>query len=100
MTGKQQKAVNAMKDFKERVELTLEEKTALTDEAVIQVHTENEKFLEETAKLPIKAFRGMYIVYTLFRQVDELANNLAQKKLAEKAAQYVAEEEAKKRRKF
>lgn len=98
MTGKQQKAKNIMEDFTKRVALTLEEKTAITDEAVIKVHTENEDFLENIAKLPIKAFRGMYIVYTLFKQVDELANNAAQKKLAEKAAQYVKEEEAKKRR--
>ena len=98
MTGKQQKAINVMKDFQERVALTHEEKVAITDEAIIKVHTENEDFLENTAKLPIKAFRGMYIVYTLFKEVDEIANNLAQKKLAEKAANYVKEEEAKKRR--
>ena len=97
MTGKQQKAKAVTEDFVNRVKLTMEEKTAIIDEAVIEVHSQNEDFLN-SFKLPIKAFRGMYIVHTLWRMIDKLVEEKTQKKLVEKVEQYKKEEDLKKRR--
>lgn len=97
MTGKQQKAKANLEDFLKRVELSGEEKTAIMDEAVLEVFTENSEFLEKF-KMPIKAFRGMYIVHTLWRTIDDLINKKTQDKLAEKVKTYQKEEELKRRK--
>lgn len=97
MTGKQQKAKANLEDFLKRVELSGEEKTTIMDEAVLEVFTENSEFLEKF-KMPIKAFRGMYIVHTLWRTIDDLINKKTQDKLAEKVKTYQKEEELKRRR--
>lgn len=99
MTGKMQKAKNTLKDFENRVQITQEEKTKLLDEAILEIHTENSDFIEGVAKLPIKSFRGMYILHTFYSMVDKLAEEKAQKLLLEKVKTYQKEEELKKRRK-
>ncbi len=99
MTGKQQKAKAVTEDFLKRVELSQEEKIKIMDEAIIEVHGENAEFLEKF-KMPIKAFRGMYIVHTFFSMVDNLIKVKTQEKLNEKVNIYKEEEAAKKRRKF
>ena len=90
---------NDLKDFEDRVKLTDEEKTKLLDDAILEVHTANSEFIEGIAKLPIKSFRGMYILHTFYGMVDKLADTKAQELLREKVAKYQKEEELKKRRK-
>lgn len=97
MTGKQQKAKNVMKDFLNRVELSQEDKIAIMDEAILEVHAENATFLE-TFKMPIKSFRGMYIVHTFFKMIDQRIEEKAQAKLMNNVETYQKEEELKKRR--
>ena len=98
MTGKQQKAKATTEEFLKRVAITQEEKTKILDEAIIEVHSQNKDFIEGIAKLPIKAFRGMYILHTFYNIVDKLADEKVQKLLNDKVEQYKKEEELKKRK--
>ena len=99
MTGKQQKAKAVLEDFKKRVELTQEEKSKLVDDAIIETYSQNQDFIEGIDKMSIKAFRGWYILHTFLKIIDNLVDDKAQKKLAEKVAQYQQEEDFKKRKK-
>ena len=99
MTGKTQKAKNVLEDFKKRVEITEEEKRKVMDEAIIEVHAENSEFLEKV-NMPIKVFRGWYIIHTLFSMIDSAIDRKMEQKLAEKVSAYQAEEEKKKRKGF
>lgn len=49
--------------------------------------------------MPINSFRGMYQVYVLFRQVDELINKKCTEEVARRAEQFRLEQEAAKRKK-
>ena len=98
MTGKQQKAINDKKDMLKRVELSMEDRGKIIDEAVLEIHAQHRDFLEQF-KMPIKAFRGMYVVHTLFGMVDELVKEKCTQKLSENVQKYVDEENLKKRRK-
>ena len=49
--------------------------------------------------MPINSFRGMYQVYGLFRQVDELINKKCTEEVARRAEQFRLEQEAAKRKK-
>lgn len=98
MTGKIQKAKNDTKDFLKRVALTEEEKAQLMDDAIIEIHSQNSDFIEGVAKLPVKAFRGMYILHTFYNMVDKAMDEKAQKLLAEKVKKYQQEEAMKKRK--
>ena len=75
MTGKIQKQINDAEKLKEACSLSLEERAQLIDEAILEIHSKNGDFLE-AFKMPINSFRGMYQVYVLFRQVDELMKKL------------------------
>lgn len=96
MTGKIQKQKNVLEDFKSRVEITLDEKKRIMDEAIIDIHSENEAFLEKF-NMPIKVFRGWYILHTLFDMVDSRVDEKMEQLLAQKVATYQQEEANKKR---
>jgi hypothetical protein len=97
MTGKIQKAKNALEAFKERMTFSEAEKSALIDEAVCEIHAQNAGFLEEH-KININVFRGLYINHTLFQQVDALVQKKLDDALAKRVAEYQAEEERRRRR--
>lgn len=73
MTGKVQKEKNELKELKKRVEISMEDRQKIMDEAVAEVHAQNADFLE-AFKMPLKAFRGMYQVHILFNMIDKLVD--------------------------
>lgn len=98
MTGKIQKVKNDTKDFLKRVEISQEEKAKLIDDVIIEVHSENSDFIEGVAKLPIKTFRGMYILHTLYSMIDKKVDEKVQELLSQKISKYQEEEALKKRK--
>lgn len=98
MTGKIQKQINDAEKLKEACSLSLEERAQLIDEAILEIHSKNGDFLE-AFKMTINSFRGMYQVYVLFRQVDELINKKCTEEVARRAEQFRLEQEAAKRKK-
>lgn len=98
MTGKIQKQINDAEKLKEACSLSLEERAQLIDETILEIHSKNGDFLE-AFKMPINSFRGMYQVYVLFRQVDELINKKCTEEVARRAEQFRLEQEAAKRKK-
>lgn len=97
MTGKQQKAKNVLEDFEKRISLSQEEKIKIMDDAILDIHSSNAEFLEKF-NMPIKAFRGMYIVYTFWKMVDQKIEEKTQELLNDKIKTYQREEELKRRR--
>lgn len=96
MTGKQQKERNELKDIKKRVELSLEERGKILDEAVAEVHAANADFLE-AFKMPLKAFRGMYQVHILFGMVDKLVDKKIEKFVNNRIQEYLDEQNSTRR---
>jgi len=97
MTGKQQKERNELQDIKKRVELSVEERQKIMDEAVAEVHAANADFLE-AFKMPIKAFRGMYQTHILFDMVDKLVDKKIEKIINDRIQEYLDEQNLAKRR--
>lgn len=98
MTGKIQKQKALSEDFKKRTALTQEDKVKILDESIIEVFAKNKDFIEGTAKMSIKAFRGMYILHTFYSMIDKLAETKTMQLLNDKVKQYQEEEEQKRRR--
>lgn len=99
MTGKQQKERNELKDIKKRLELSMEERQKLMDEAVAEVHAANSDFLE-AFKMPLKAFRGMYQVHILFNMVDSLVDKKIENLINSRIEDYLEEQKTAKRKKI
>lgn len=97
MTGKQQKERNELKDIKKRIELSVEERQKIMDEAVAEVHAANADFLE-AFKMPIKAFRGMYQTHIFFNMVDKLVDKKIEKVINDRIQEYLDEQNLAKRR--
>lgn len=97
MTGKQVKERKEVEELRKRVEVTLEERQKLMDEAVAEVHAQNADFLE-AFKMPLKAFRGMYQTHILFCMVDKLVEKKIEKLVDERIQAYLDEHNAAKRR--
>jgi hypothetical protein len=97
MTGKEQKKINDTKALMEKMTFSDEEKRAIIDEAVCEIHAQNAKLLEDH-KVNVNVFRMMYIDYTLFRQVDELVNKKINDTVAKRIEEFKFEQELKKRR--
>lgn len=97
MTGKIQKQKNDVEALEKACTLTMEEKVAVIDEAICEIHAQNSEFLENF-KMPITSFRGMYQVHLLFNQVDELIQKKLDNEVAKRAEQFRKEMELKKRR--
>lgn len=99
MTGKQQKEKNELKELKKRLDIPLEERQKIMDEAVAEIHAANSDFLENY-KLPLKSFRGMYQVHILFNMVDNLVNEKIEKVVNEKIQEYLDEQNNTRKRKI
>ena len=70
----------------------------LIDDVIIEVHSENSDFIEGIAKLPIKTFRGMYILHTFYSMIDKKVDEKVQELLSQKISKYQEEEALKKRK--
>ena len=97
MTGTTQKRENELKDIMKRVELSVEDKQKLMDEAVAEVHAQHADFLE-AFKMPLKAFRGMYTVHILFNMIDSLVEKKVLDVTNKRIQAYLDEQNAKKRK--
>ena len=97
MTGKQQKERNELKDLKKRLDIAMDKRQKIIDEAVAEVHAANADFLE-AFKMPIKAFRGMYQTHILFCMVDKLVDQKIEKLVNDRIQEYLDEQNAAKRR--
>lgn len=97
MTGKVQKEKNELKELKKRVEISIEERQKIMDEAVAEVHAQNADFLE-AFKMPLKAFRGMYQVHILFNMIDKLVDTKIQKVVDTRIQEYLDEQNNSKRK--
>lgn len=97
MTGKVQKEKNELKELKKRVEISMEDRQKIMDEAVAEVHAQNADFLE-AFKMPLKAFRGMYQVHILFNMIDKLVDTKIQKVVDTRIQEYLDEQNTNKRK--
>ena len=97
MTGKQQKERNELKELKKRLDIPMDKRQKIIDEAVAEVHAANADFLE-ALKMPIKAFRGMYQTHILFCMVDKLVDQKIEKLVNDRIQEYLDEQNAAKRR--
>ena len=97
MTGKQQKERNELKELKKRLDIPMDKRQKIIDEAVAEVHAANADFLE-AFKMPIKAFRGMYLTHILFCMVDKLVDQKIEKLVNDRIQEYLDEQNAAKRR--
>lgn len=97
MTGKQQKEKNELKELKKRLDIPMDKRQKIMDEAVAEVHAANADFLE-MFKMPIKSFRGMYQVHILFCMVDKLVDQKIEKLVNERIQEYLDEQNSAKRR--
>ena len=97
MTGKQVKERKEIEELRKRVEVSIEERQKLMDEAVAEVHAQNADFLE-AFKMPLKAFRGMYQTHILFCMVDKLVDQKIEKLVNERIQAYLDEQNTSKRR--
>lgn len=97
MTGKQQKLINDKKELLKEVELSLDERGIIIDEAISEVYKANAKFLEDF-KVTAKAFRGFYILHTYFGMIDDLVKDKCTKKLNDNIQKYLDKQNASKRR--
>ena len=97
MTGKQQKERNELKELKKRLDIPMDKRQKIIDEAVAEVHAANADFLE-AFKMPIKASRGMYQTHILFCMVDKLVDQKIEKLVNDRIQEYLDEQNAAKRR--
>ena len=97
MTGKQQKERNELTELKKRLDIPMDKRQKIIDEAVAEVHAANADFLE-AFKMPIKAFRGMYQTHILFCMVDKLVDQKIEKLVNDRIQEYLDEQNAAKRR--
>lgn len=97
MTGKQQKERNELKEIKKRLDIPMEKRQKIMDEAVAEVHAANADFLE-AFKMPLKSFRGMYQVHILFNMVDKLVDEKIQKIVDTRIQEYLDEQNSKRRK--
>lgn len=97
MTGKQQKAINMAKEMMSQVELSVEDRAKLMDEAVCEVHTANEALLEKL-KMSITMFRNMYIVHTFFDQIDKLVMEKCKAETDKRISTYLEEQKLARRK--
>lgn len=97
MTGKQQKERNELKELKKRLDISLEDRQKIMDEAVAEIHAANSEFLE-AFKMPLKAFRGMYQTHILFNMVDKLVNDKIEKIVNDRIQEYLDEQNTKRRK--
>ena len=97
MTGKQQKERNELKELKKRLDIPMDKRQKIIDEAVAEVHAANADFLE-AFKMPIKAFRAMYQTHILFCMVDKLVDQKIEKLVNDRIQDYLDEQNAAKRR--
>lgn len=97
MTGKQQKERNELKELKKRLDIPMDKRQKIIDEAVAEVHAANADFLE-AFKMSIKAFRGMYQTHILFCMVDKLVDQKIEKLVNDRIQEYLDEQNTAKRR--
>ena len=62
--------INGLKDI---ISLTQEDKNKILDEAVCEVHGANSEFFE-AVKMNVGNFRNWYILHTLHKEVDRVAD--------------------------
>ena len=97
MTGKQQKERNELKELKKRLDIPMDKRQKIIDEAVAEVHAANADFLE-AFKMPIKAFRGMQQTHILVCMVDKLVDQKIEKMVNDRIQEYLDEQNTAKRR--